>query len=285
MTAQIIDGKAIAATMRQTFKARVDLLAQRGERPGLVVILVGADPASQVYVRNKVNGCLAIGMHSEKLEYPADEAPQVVLEKIAELNSDASVHGILVQLPLPPQFNEQEILEAIAPEKDVDGFHAENVGALLQGKPQFIPCTPYGVIKMLEASGVDLVGMDAVVIGRSNIVGKPMAALLINAGATVTVCHSKTKNLAEHVARADLVVAAVGRAKFVTPEMLKPGAVVIDVGINRLPDGTLCGDVDFAACAAVAGQITPVPGGVGPMTITMLLANTIEAAERKAGLR
>ena len=285
MTAQIIDGKAIAATMRQTFKARVDLLTQRGERPGLVVILVGADPASQVYVRNKVNGCLAIGMHSEKLEYPADVAPQVVLEKIAELNSDASVHGILVQLPLPPQFNEQEILEAIAPEKDVDGFHAENVGALLQGKPRFIPCTPYGVIKMLEASGVDLVGMDAVVIGRSNIVGKPMAALLINAGATVTVCHSKTKNLAEHVARADLVVAAVGRAKFVTPEMLKPGAVVIDVGINRLPDGTLCGDVDFAACAAVAGQITPVPGGVGPMTITMLLANTIEAAERKAGLR
>ena len=285
MTAQIIDGKAIAATMRQTFKARVDLLAQRGERPGLVVILVGADPASQVYVRNKVNGCLAIGMHSEKLEYPADVAPQVVLKKIAELNSDASVHGILVQLPLPPQFNEQEILEAIAPEKDVDGFHAENVGALLQGKPRFIPCTPYGVIKMLEASGVDLVGMDAVVIGRSNIVGKPMAALLINAGATVTVCHSKTKNLAEHVARADLVVAAVGRAKFVTPEMLKPGAVVIDVGINRLPDGTLCGDVDFAACAAVAGQITPVPGGVGPMTITMLLANTIEAAERKVGLR
>ena len=285
MTAQIIDGKAIAATMRQTFKARVDLLAQRGERPGLVVILVGADPASQVYVRNKVNGCLAIGMHSEKLEYPADVAPQVVLKKIAELNSDASVHGILVQLPLPPQFNEQEILEAIVPEKDVDGFHAENVGALLQGKPRFIPCTPYGVIKMLEASGVDLVGMDAVVIGRSNIVGKPMAALLINAGATVTVCHSKTKNLAEHVARADLVVAAVGRAKFVTPEMLKPGAVVIDVGINRLPDGTLCGDVDFAACAAVAGQITPVPGGVGPMTITMLLANTIEAAERKVGLR
>lgn len=285
MTAQIIDGKAIAATMRQTFKARVDLLAQRGERPGLVVILVGADPASQVYVRNKVNGCLAIGMHSEKLEYPADVAPQVVLKKIVELNSDASVHGILVQLPLPPQFNEQEILEAIAPEKDVDGFHAENVGALLQGKPRFIPCTPYGVIKMLEASGVDLVGLDAVVIGRSNIVGKPMAALLINAGATVTVCHSRTKNLAEHVARADLVVAAVGRAKFVTPEMLKPGAVVIDVGINRLPDGTLCGDVDFAACAAVAGQITPVPGGVGPMTITMLLANTIEAAERKAGLR
>ena len=285
MTAQIIDGKAIAATMRQSFKARVDALAQRGHRPGLVVILVGADPASQVYVRNKVNGCQAIGMHSEKLEYPADVAPQVVLAKIAELNADAKVHGILVQLPLPTQFNEQEILEAISPEKDVDGFHAENVGALLQGQPHFIPCTPYGVMKMLEVSGVDLVGKDAVVIGRSNIVGKPMAALLINAGATVTVCNSKTKNLSEHVARADLVVAAVGRAKFVTPEMLKPGAVVIDVGINRLPDGTLCGDVDFAACAAVAGQITPVPGGVGPMTITMLLANTIEAAERKAGLR
>lgn len=285
MTAQIIDGKAIAATMRQSFKARVDALAQRGHRPGLVVILVGADPASQVYVRNKVNGCQAIGMHSERLEYPADVAPQVVLAKIAQLNADVKVHGILVQLPLPAQFNEQEILEAISPEKDVDGFHAENVGALLQGQPHFIPCTPYGVMKMLEVSGVDLVGKDAVVIGRSNIVGKPMAALLINAGATVTVCHSKTKNLTEHVARADLVVAAVGRAKFVTPEMLKPGAVVIDVGINRLPDGTLCGDVDFAACAAVAGQITPVPGGVGPMTITMLLANTIEAAERKAGLR
>ena len=188
-----------------------------------------------------------------------------LLARVQALNADAGIHGILVQLPLPPQFNEQEILEAIAPEKDVDGFHAENVGALLQGKPRFIPCTPYGVIKMLEASGVDLVGMDAVVIGRSNIVGKPMAALLINAGATVTVCHSKTKNLAEHVARADLVVAAVGRAKFVTPEMLKPGAVVIDVGINRLPDGTLCGDVDFAACAAVAEH--PQAGEVSPSRI------------------
>lgn len=285
MTAQIIDGKALAETLRQTFKARVEALTARGQRPGLVVILVGEDPASQVYVRNKVNGCLAIGMHSEKIVYPADIAPLVVLDKIAELNADPQVHGILVQLPLPAQFDEQEILEAISSEKDVDGFHAENVGALLQGQPHFIPCTPYGVMKMLEAAGIDLAGKEAVVIGRSNIVGKPMAALLINAGATVTVCHSKTRNLAEHVRRADLVVAAVGRAKFVTPDMLKPGAVVIDVGINRLPDGSLCGDVDFAACQSVAGQITPVPGGVGPMTITMLLANTIEAAERKAGLR
>lgn len=285
MTAQIIDGKALAETLRQTFKARVEALTARGHQPGLVVILVGEDPASQVYVKNKVNGCLAIGIHSQKIVYPVDVVPGAVLEKIAELNADPKVHGILVQLPLPKQFDEARILEAISPEKDVDGFHAENVGALLQGQPHFIPCTPYGVMKMLEAAGVDLVGKEAVVIGRSNIVGKPMAALLINAGATVTVCHSKTRNLAEHVRRADLVVAAVGRAKFVTPDMLKPGAVVIDVGINRLGDGSLCGDVDFAACQPVAGQITPVPGGVGPMTITMLLANTIEAAERKAGLR
>jgi len=209
----------------------------------------------------------------------------VVLAKIAELNADPAIHGILVQLPLPKHFDEEKVLEAISADKDVDGFHAENVGALAQGNPRFIPCTPYGVMKMFEQGKVDLNGKEAVVIGRSNIVGKPMALLLINAGATVTVCNSRTRDLKFHTSRADIVVAAVGKPKFVTGDMIKPGAVVIDVGINRLPDGKLCGDVDFAGCLEVAGQITPVPGGVGPMTITMLLANTIEAAERKAGLR
>jgi methylenetetrahydrofolate dehydrogenase (NADP+)/methenyltetrahydrofolate cyclohydrolase len=215
-----------------------------------VVILVGEDPASQVYVKNKVNGCLAIGMHSEKIVYDAAVDQEKVLKKIAELNVDPAIHGILVQLPLPKHFDEEAVLEAIAPEKDVDGFHAENVGALAQGTPRFIPCTPYGVMKMFEKGGVDLAGKEAVVIGRSNIVGKPMALLLINAGATVTVCNSRTRDLAAHTRRADIVVAAVGRPKFVTADMLKPGAVVIDVGINRLQDGPdagkLCGDVDFA---------------------------------------
>jgi methylenetetrahydrofolate dehydrogenase (NADP+)/methenyltetrahydrofolate cyclohydrolase len=284
MTAQIIDGKALAEELRQGFKARVETLTAKGHRPGLVVILVGADPASEVYVRNKVNGCLAIGMRSEKITYEATVDQATVLAKIAELNADPNIHGILVQLPLPKHFDEEAVLEAIAAEKDVDGFHAENVGALAQGNPRFIPCTPYGVMKMFEKGNVDLTGQEAVVIGRSNIVGKPMALLLINAGATVTVCNSRTKDLAGHTRRADILVAAVGKPKFVTADMVKPGAVVIDVGINRLPDGKLCGDVDFAGCAEVAGQITPVPGGVGPMTITMLLANTIEAAERKAGL-
>ncbi|WP_298398210.1 bifunctional methylenetetrahydrofolate dehydrogenase/methenyltetrahydrofolate cyclohydrolase FolD [uncultured Azonexus sp.] len=285
MTAQIIDGKALAEELRQSFKARVETLTAKGHKPGLVVILVGEDPASQVYVKNKVNGCLAIGMHSEKIVYEKDVDQQVVLDKIAELNADPSIHGILVQLPLPKHFDEEKVLEAISAEKDVDGFHAENVGALSQGAPRFIPCTPYGVMKMFEKGNVDLTGQEAVVIGRSNIVGKPMAMLLINAGATVTVCHSKTRDLKFHTSRADIVVAAVGKPKFVKGDMIKPGAVVIDVGINRLPDGKLCGDVDFDDCLAVAGQITPVPGGVGPMTITMLLANTIEAAERKAGIR
>ncbi len=284
MTAQIIDGNALAQDLRQSFKARVEALAAQGLRPGLVVILVGEDPASQVYVRNKVNACQAIGMHSEKITYEAGIDQAVVLAKIAELNADPAIHGILVQLPLPRHFDEEKVLEAIATEKDVDGFHAENVGALAQGNPRFIPCTPYGVMKMFEKGNVDLTGKEAVVIGSSNIVGKPMALLLINAGATVTVCNSRTKDIAGHTRRADILVAAVGKPKFVTADMVKPGAVVIDVGINRLPDGKLCGDVDFAGCLEVAGQITPVPGGVGPMTITMLLANTIEAAERKAGI-
>ncbi|MEY2633531.1 MAG: hypothetical protein RIR00_2185 [Pseudomonadota bacterium] len=282
MTAQIIDGNALAQELRASFKDRVAALAAQGHRPGLAVILVGEDPASQVYVRNKVNACLAAGIHSEKITYPADVDPAVVLARIAELNADPAIHGILVQLPLPKHFNEEAVLEAIATAKDVDGFHAENVGALAQGNPRFIPCTPYGVMKMFEKGHVDLTGKEAVVIGRSNIVGKPMALLLINAGATVTVCNSRTRDLAFHTRRADILVAAVGKPRFVTADMVKPGAVVIDVGINRLPDGKLCGDVDFAGCLDVAGQLTPVPGGVGPMTITMLLANTIEAAEREA---
>ncbi len=282
MTAQIIDGKALAEELRQSFKARVEALAARGQRPGLAVVLVGEDPASQVYVRNKVNACQAVGMHSEKIIYAAAVDPEIVLKKIAELNSDPAIHGILVQLPLPGHFDEEAVLAAIAVDKDVDGFHAANVGALAQGNPRFIPCTPYGVMKMFEKGKVDLSGKEAVVIGRSNIVGKPMALLLINAGATVTVCNSRTRDLAGHTRRADILVVAVGKPRFVTADMVKPGAVVIDVGINRLPDGKLCGDVDFANCLQVAGQITPVPGGVGPMTITMLLVNTIEAAERKA---
>ena len=282
MTAQVIDGKALAEELRQSFKARVDALAEKGQRPGLAVILVGEDAASQVYVRNKVNACQAIGMHSEKIIYDAAVDPEIVLKKIAELNADPNIHGILVQLPLPGQFSEAAVLAAIAVAKDVDGFHAANVGALAQGNPRFIPCTPYGVMKMFEKGKIDPSGKEAVVIGRSNIVGKPMALLLINAGATVTVCNSRTRDLAGHTRRADILVVAVGKPRFVTADMVKPGAVVIDVGINRLPDGKLCGDVDFANCLQVAGQITPVPGGVGPMTITMLLVNTIEAAERKA---
>ena len=282
MTAQVIDGKALADELRQSFKARVEALAKKGLRPGLGVILVGEDAASQVYVRNKVSACQAIGMHSEKIIYAAAVDPEIVLKKIAELNVDPAIHGILVQLPLPGHFDEEAVLAAIAVDKDVDGFHAANVGALAQGNPRFIPCTPYGVMKMFKKGKIDLIGKEAVIIGRSNIVGKPMALLLINAGATVTVCNSRTKDLAGHTRRADILVAAVGKPRFVTAEMVKPGAVVIDVGINRLPDGKLCGDVDYTGCLEVAGQITPVPGGVGPMTITMLLANTIEGAERKA---
>ena len=282
MTAQILDGNALAQELRTSFQSRVEALAAKGMRPGLVVILVGEDPASQVYVRNKVNACEKVGMYSEKITYAKDVAPQVVLDKIAELNADPKIHGILVQLPLPPQFDSDAVLEAIAAEKDVDGFHAENVGALMQGNPRFIPCTPYGVMKMLEKGGVSLKGKEAVVVGRSNIVGKPMAMLLLSQGATVTVCHSQTADLNFHTRRADILVAAVGRPKMITGDMIKPGAVVIDVGINRTADGKLCGDVDFDSCKEAASFITPVPGGVGPMTITMLLANTIEAAERKA---
>ena len=286
MTARILDGNALSAKLRGELAARAATLTAQGVQPCLAVILVGGDPASAVYVRNKVAGCEKAGIKSLKYEYPQDAAPADVLGRIAALNADPAVHGILVQLPLPPQFDEKAVLEAISVEKDVDGFHAENVGRLSQGQDAFVPCTPNGVMEMLKSENVPLRGAEAVVIGRSNIVGKPMAMLLTAAGATVTVCHSATRDLAFHTHRADVLVAAVGRPRFVTGDMIKPGAVVIDVGINRLTDGPdagkLCGDVDFASAAPVAGLITPVPGGVGPMTITMLLANTVQSAGRVA---
>ncbi len=285
MPARILDGNALSAQLRGQLAERAQALKNRGVTPCLAVILVGEDPASQVYVRNKVAACEKAGMRSIKDVYPSDVAPAEVLARIAELNADPAVHGILVQLPLPRQFDSEAILAAISSDKDVDGFHADNVGALAQGNPRFIPCTPYGVMKMLEAGGVSLKGVEAVVVGRSNIVGKPMALLLLAQGATVTVCHSQTRDLAFHTRRADVLVAAVGRPRMITGDMIKPGAVVIDVGINRLPPeqgGKLCGDVDFESAKEVASLITPVPGGVGPMTITMLLTNTIESAERAA---
>lgn len=280
MTARNIDGNALAAQVREEIARKAGELTAAGVQPCLAVILVGEDPASAVYVRNKVAACEKAGFHSLKFSYPTEVAPEEVFAKIAELNADASVHGILVQLPLPKQFDADKVLEAISPEKDVDGFHAENFGLLLQGRKSFYPCTPWGVMKMLDAENVPLKGAEAVVIGRSNIVGKPMAVMLLARGATVTVCHSQTKDLAFHTKRADIVVAAVGKPKFLTGDMIKPGAVVIDVGINRGEDGKLCGDVDFASAREVASLITPVPGGVGPMTITMLLANTVESAQR-----
>jgi methylenetetrahydrofolate dehydrogenase (NADP+)/methenyltetrahydrofolate cyclohydrolase len=280
MTARILDGRALSRTLRAGFEARADALARAGVRPGLAVVLVGENPASQIYVRLKVEACERAGIRSEKHLFPASVPPRRVLDKITALSADPAIHGILVQLPLPATFDPDAVLDAIAPEKDVDGFRPENAGALAQGKPRFIPCTPYGVMKFFESENIDPAGKDAVVVGRSNIVGKPMALLLTHAGATVTVCHSKTRDLASHCRRADIVVAAVGRPALISADMVKPGAVVIDVGINRLPDGKLCGDVDFEGVKEKAAFITPVPGGVGPMTITMLLANTLESAER-----
>ena len=267
-TAKIMDGKKLAAQLRENFKQRIANLQQnQGLTPGLAVILVGENPASQVYVKNNVLACESVGIHSEKITFDANISEEVLLNKIKELNADPKIHGILVQLPLPPQ------------NKDVDGFHAENVGLLAQGKPQFISCTPFGVMKMLAAENINVQGLHAVVVGRSNIVGKPMAMLLLNAGATVTVCHSKTQNLHFYTQHADIVIAAVGKANFITADMIKENAVVVDVGINRLENGKLCGDVDFTECSKKAAYISPVPGGVGPMTITMLLENTIISAE------
>lgn len=284
MTAKIIDGKKISEFYRAEYKLRVDRLLEHGVRPGLAVIIVGDDAASQVYVRNKAKACESIGMHSEVHALPAATTQPELMTWVEKLNLHAGIHGMLVQLPLPPHIDDRAIIEAIHPAKDVDGFHYANMGALVIDESPFPPCTPYGVMRMLEYENVSIEGKYAVVVGRSNIVGKPQAMLLLKAGATVTVCHSKTKNLAEFTREADILVAAVGRANMITGSMVKPGAVVIDVGINRLPDGKLTGDVDFASVSAVASLITPVPGGVGPMTITMLLGNTLRAAERSAGL-
>ena len=280
MTATPIDGNAIAKTLRAEVAQRAAVLAARGHRPGLAVILVGDDPASQVYVKHKVNDCEASGVRSVLERYDASMTEASLLARVQALNADPAIHGVLVQLPLPPQIDTHKVIDAISPAKDVDGFHVASAGALMVGRPGFKACTPYGCMKMLEAIGCDPRGKHAVVIGRSNIVGKPMAMLLLQANATVTVCHSATPDLAHHTRQADIVVAAVGKRSMLTADMVKPGAVVIDVGMNRGPDGKLCGDVDFQGVSEVAAYITPVPGGVGPMTRAMLLMNTIEAAER-----
>jgi methylenetetrahydrofolate dehydrogenase (NADP+) / methenyltetrahydrofolate cyclohydrolase len=282
MTATLIDGNALSKQLRADVATRAAALTARGLQPGLAVVLVGDNPASEVYVRNKVKACEDNGLYSSLDRYPATLSEADLLKRIDELNNDPKIHGILVQLPLPKHIDSHKVIEAIAPEKDVDGFHIANAGALMTGQPLFRPCTPYGVMKMFEAHGITLTGANAVVIGRSNIVGKPMAMLLLDAGATVTICHSKTRDLAAHTREADIVVAAVGKRNILTADMVKPGATVIDVGMNRDDNGKLCGDVDFAGVKEVAGYITPVPGGVGPMTITMLLVNTMEAAERAA---
>jgi methylenetetrahydrofolate dehydrogenase (NADP+) / methenyltetrahydrofolate cyclohydrolase len=280
MTAKILDGKAIAQEVRAVWKVRADALKAHGITPGLAVIIVGEDPASKVYVANKVKACAELGLHSEHIVLPADTPEAALLARIDALNADPKIHGILVQLPVPKHIDSSKVLTAISPNKDVDGFHPMNVGALVTGNMRFAPCTPYGAMKLLEKSGVSIEGKHAVVVGRSNIVGKPMALLLLQANATVTICTSKTRDLAKFTRDADILVVATGKAKMITGDMIKPGAVVIDVGINRMENGKLCGDVDFDSAKEVAGWITPVPGGVGPMTITMLVANTVQAAER-----
>ena len=280
MAAQILDGKTLAAAMRADLKQRVAALVQRGVRPGLAVILAGDDPASRVYVRNKTLAAEQAGVASSLIEFPGSVTEAQLMARISALNADPSVHSILVQLPLPKHIDGARILEAIAPAKDVDGFHEANLGALLAGRPGVVPCTPAGVMRLIEHARVPLAGRRAVVIGRSNIVGKPLALLLLQKDATVTICHSKSGNLSDLTKHADILVGAVGRAKLVTSDMVKPGACVIDVGINRLPDGKLAGDVDFASVKEVAGWITPVPGGVGPMTVAMLLENCVNAASR-----
>lgn len=282
MTAQLIDGNPLSKTLRAEVATRAAALKARGVVPGLAVVLVGENPASQVYVRNKVKACEDNGLHSVLEKHPAELSEADLLARVEALNNDPAIHGILVQLPLPAHIDAQKVIEAIAPAKDVDGFHVASAGALMTGSPGFWPCTPYGCMKMLESIGYELRGKHAVVIGRSNIVGKPMALMLLAKSATVTICHSATADLGAMTRQADLVVAAVGKRNVLTADMVKPGAVVIDVGMNRNDEGKLCGDVDFAGVREVAGWITPVPGGVGPMTITMLLVNTIEAAERTA---
>lgn len=285
MSALIIDGKAIASKVRNALKQRTEKLAQSGLQPGLAVILVGDNPASSIYVRNKAKACKETGIHSEIYQFPSDTSQETVLQHIQALNHDPKIHGILIQLPLPSQFDTQKIIASIAIEKDVDGFHPCNVGALSTGHARFYPCTPLGVMTLLQEFNLTIEGQHAVVVGRSNIVGKPMAYMLLEKGATVTICTSKTQNLSEYTQTADILVVATGKPQMIRAEMIQTGSVVIDVGINRLSDGSLCGDVDFASVREKVGYITPVPGGVGPMTITMLLNNTIEAAERVQSAR
>ncbi|MBB1653395.1 MULTISPECIES: bifunctional methylenetetrahydrofolate dehydrogenase/methenyltetrahydrofolate cyclohydrolase FolD [Delftia] len=284
MTAQLIDGNALSRQLRAEVAQRATALKAHGTTPGLAVVLVGDNPASQVYVRNKVKACEDAGFHSVLEKYDASMTEAELLARVEALNNDPAIHGILVQLPLPAHIDDHKVIETISPLKDVDGFHVASAGALMVGEVGFKACTPYGCMKMLESIGMkDLRGKHAVVIGRSNIVGKPMAMMLLAANATVTICHSGTADLAAMTRQADIVVAAVGKRNVLTADMCKPGAVVIDVGMNRNDEGKLCGDVDFDGVKEVAGFITPVPGGVGPMTITMLLVNTMEAAERAAG--
>lgn len=284
-SAHLIDGNALSTQLRSDVAARTAALKARGLTPGLVVVLVGDSPASQVYVRNKVKACTDAGLHSVLEKYDATMTEAELLARVDALNNDPSIHGILVQLPLPAHIDAHKVIEAISPAKDVDGFHVASAGALMVGQPGFWPCTPYGCMKMLESIGYKLRGKHAVVIGRSNIVGKPMALMLLQQNATVTICHSATPDLKAMTLQADVIVAAVGKQNVLTADMVKPGAVVLDVGMNRNEAGKLCGDVDFEGVRQVAGYITPVPGGVGPMTITMLLVNTLEAAERDATAR
>ena len=282
--AKIIDGKLISSLEREKIAKEVAQLSEKGVTPGLAVLIVGEDPASQVYVRNKHKACESVGIYSEVIELPENTTEEELLERIKELANDDKIDGILVQLPLPKHIDESRVIEAIPPEKDVDAFNNENVGRIMTGDYRFLPCTPAGVMKMLEYEGVEISGKECVVVGRSNIVGKPMALLLLAANGTVTVCHSKTKDLSEVTRRADILVAAVGKAGFINADMVKDGALIVDVGINRGTDGKLCGDVDFEAVSEKASAITPVPGGVGPMTITMLLRNTLTSAKIRAGL-
>lgn len=277
--AKIIDGKSIAQQVRCEIKEETEKLIKAGVRPGLAVVIVGEDSASKVYVRNKIKGCAEVGFHSENYALPAETTEEELLALIQKLNQDPAIHGILVQLPLPKHLDENKVIAAIDPRKDVDAFHIQNVGKIMLGQYDFLPCTPAGVMKLLEYSGIDVAGKDCVVVGRSNIVGKPQAMLLLHANGTVQICHSKTKNLAEKTAAADILIVAIGKAKFITGDMIKEGAVVIDVGMDRDENGKLCGDVDFDSCFEKASYITPVPGGVGPMTITMLLQNTLTAAK------
>lgn len=280
MEAEIIDGKQLAEALRKEIKAEVEQLTQQGITPGLAVILVGNDPASRTYVKNKEKACCALGMKSVLIELPGDVPEQALLGHIATLNEDPDIHGILVQLPLPPHINAQKIVEAISPEKDVDGFHPVNIGRMMTGQDAFLPCTPHGILKMVKSKGIRIEGKHVVVIGRSNIVGKPCGQLFLNENATVTYCHSKTADLKSFTRQADILVSAVGKAKFIKADFVKAGAAVIDVGMNRDESGKLCGDVDFNEVKEKASYITPVPGGVGPMTITMLLSNTVKAAKR-----